>query len=52
MIDALMQTELAAAVQRAVLVPLEEKQTENRVTRAGKAAATKVEFFTMARGED
>lgn len=52
LIDALMQTELAAAVQRAVLVPLEEKQTENRVTRAGKAAATKVEFFTMARGED
>ena len=52
LIDALMQTELAAAVQRAVLMPLEEKETEKRAKRAGKAAATKVDFFTMARGED
>ena len=52
LIDALMQTELAAAMRRAVLVPLEEKETETRAARAGKAAATKVEFFTMARGED
>ena len=29
-----------------------EAEVQGKATRAAKAAATKVEFFTMARGED
>lgn len=52
LVDALMQTAQAAAVRRHVLNPLEQLMTQARGTRAAKAAATKVDFFTMARGED
>lgn len=52
LIDALMQTGAAATVQAGVLDPLGAEETERRQTRAAKAAATKVEFFTMVRGED
>ncbi|KNG94455.1 phosphonate metabolism protein PhnG [Pseudaestuariivita atlantica] len=52
LVDALMQTECADAIRRAVLVPLDEEQAARRATRASKAAATKVDFFTMVRGED
>ncbi len=52
MVDALMQTERKTDVDRAVLMPLREEERVRRTVRAGKAAATKVEFFTMARGED
>jgi alpha-D-ribose 1-methylphosphonate 5-triphosphate synthase subunit PhnG len=52
LVDALMQTEQAADIRAKVLDPLEAKQREIRETRARKAAATKVDFFTMARGED
>jgi alpha-D-ribose 1-methylphosphonate 5-triphosphate synthase subunit PhnG len=52
LVDALMQTPARAAVHRAVLAPLEAAQDAQRATRAAKAAATKVEFFTMVRGED
>lgn len=51
-VDALMQGEAAAAVRTAVLVPLQDEMTRAKATRAAKAAATKVDFFTMARGED
>jgi alpha-D-ribose 1-methylphosphonate 5-triphosphate synthase subunit PhnG len=51
-VDALMQTGEAAAIRAGVLAPLAEAETAARQTRAEKAAATKVEFFTMVRGED
>lgn len=52
LIDALMQTDAAARVRETVLVPLEQARKDARTARAARAAATKVEFFTMARGED
>ncbi|MEL6960118.1 MAG: phosphonate C-P lyase system protein PhnG [Pseudomonadota bacterium] len=52
LVDALMQGASAGAIRRAVLDPLEAEQSAARTARAEKAAATKVEFFTMARGED
>lgn len=52
LVDALMQTEAADKVRAAILDPLEEERTCARQTRAAKAAATKVDFFTMVRGED
>ncbi|MEX0285081.1 MAG: phosphonate C-P lyase system protein PhnG [Paracoccaceae bacterium] len=52
LIDALMQTDQADAVQQAVLTPLQTQETDRKSTRARKAAATKVDFFTLARGED
>lgn len=48
--DALMQDERhAPAVRAAVLAPLAEAAAEARATLAAKAAATRVEFFTVAR---
>lgn len=41
----------ADAVEAAVLAPLRAEEDARRATRAAKAAATKVEFFTMVRGE-
>ena len=52
LVDALMQTAAAQALRHACLDPLEAEETARRNARAGKAAATKVEFFTMVRGED
>ena len=52
LIDALMQTDAADDVRNNVLTPLETEALARRTARAAKAAATKVEFFTMARGED
>lgn len=52
LMDALMQGPEAHKLRSAVLVPLEEEANAARQARAAKAAATKVEFFTMARGED
>lgn len=51
-IDALMQTDVAEALQTAILAPLEQERTSAKEVRAAKAAATKVDFFTMVRGED
>lgn len=51
-VDALMQTERAASLRGQVLSPLAEEETAARTLRASKAAATKVEFFTLVRGED
>jgi len=51
LIDALMQTDAAAEVEAQVLAPLRAAAHAHRATRAQKAAATKVEFFTMARGD-
>lgn len=52
LIDALMQTAQAGRLQSEVLDPLERALEQRRQTRAAKAAATKVDFFTMVRGED
>lgn len=52
LVDALMQGRNASAVREAVLDPLGAEQSAAKNARAEKAAATKVEFFTMARGED
>lgn len=52
LVDALMQTAQADAVRAAVLGPLVRAEAARRQLRAAKAAATRVEFFTMVRGED
>ncbi len=52
LIDALMQTEAAARVTELVITPLKTQMQDKRKARAAKAAATKVEFFTLVRGED
>lgn len=52
LVDALMQTGEAATVREAILDPLAEALETARAARAAKAAATKVDFFTMVRGED
>lgn len=51
-VDALMQTDQAKAVHATVLAPLAAEETARRGLRAAKAAATKVDFFTLVRGED
>ncbi|MGB0958978.1 MAG: phosphonate C-P lyase system protein PhnG [Halocynthiibacter sp.] len=52
LIDALMQTDMAGEIHAGVLTPLMGARDEKRATRAAKAAATKVDFFTMVRGDD
>lgn len=52
LIDALMQTDHADHVKQTILTKLETDNQVKKSTRAAKAAATKVEFFTMVRGED
>lgn len=52
LVDAMMQTGAAAELSTRVLAPLRAEEAARRAARAGKAAATKVEFFTMVRGED
>ena len=51
--DALLQTpEQAGQVRERVIAPLEARLQQGHVEAAGKAAATKVDFFTMVRGDD
>lgn len=52
LVDALMQTDKADMLRKAVLEPLSAEIMARKAARAKKAAATKVEFFTMVRGED
>ena len=49
--DALMQGAGAARIEAEVLAKLEAAAAQRARVRAEKAAATKVEFFTMVRGE-
>lgn len=51
-VDALMQTDQARRLTATVLAPLQAEEAARRSTRAAKAAATRVEFFTLVRGED
>ncbi|WP_107495103.1 phosphonate C-P lyase system protein PhnG [Thalassobius sp. I31.1] len=50
--DALMQTDQATDVQDEILGHLAAEAGAQAAMRAAKAAGTKVEFFTMVRGED
>lgn len=50
--DALMQGDAAARIEAEILDPLRRETEARRRTRAAKAAATRVEFFTLVRGED
>jgi alpha-D-ribose 1-methylphosphonate 5-triphosphate synthase subunit PhnG len=51
--DALLQTrDHGAAVKACVIAPLEARLQQDHIDAAGKAAATKVDFFTMVRGND
>lgn len=52
LVDALMQTGAAHHVRVAVVDPLAEAEAATRRARAEKAAATRVEFFTLVRGDD
>jgi alpha-D-ribose 1-methylphosphonate 5-triphosphate synthase subunit PhnG len=52
LIDALMQGPEAQRIEAGVLAPLRADEAARRQARAEKAAATKVEFFTLVRGED
>lgn len=52
LVDALMQTDQADALRKAVLAPLAAEKKSATSARSAKAAATKVDFFTMVRGED
>ena len=50
--DALMQTEAAPTVRAAILDPLAQEAEARAAAPAARAAATRVEFFTMVRGEN
>ncbi len=52
LVDALMQGDEAPRIEAEILSKLEAGMEEARARRAGKAAATKVDFFTLVRGED
>jgi len=52
LVDALMQTDASGTVEAGLLAPLREAISARQTERAAKAAATKVDFFTMVRGED
>lgn len=50
--DALIQTETyEGAIERDVLAPLRERLTVERARKAAETAATRVDFYTLARGE-
>ena len=51
-IDAMAQSDAAAAAVDQLLRNLAQTAEERRLARAAKAAATRVEFFTLVRGED
>lgn len=50
--DALLQSPGGAALHKALIEPLANIAATAKSKRASKAAATKVDFFTMVRGED
>jgi alpha-D-ribose 1-methylphosphonate 5-triphosphate synthase subunit PhnG len=52
LIDALAEDGQAEALEAAILAPLRDEDVARKAARAARAAATKVEFFTMVRGEN
>lgn len=51
-VDALLQTAAAAKIRAQVIAPLAADDRARALARAERAAATRVEFFTLVRGED
>lgn len=51
-LDAMMQTDAAARIDAEILAPLREERAAREREATRRAAATRVEFFTMVRGED
>lgn len=51
LVDALMQGPRAAEIRAAVIAPLEDAARARDAARAAKAARTRVEFFTLVRGD-
>ncbi|PZX38009.1 alpha-D-ribose 1-methylphosphonate 5-triphosphate synthase subunit PhnG [Roseinatronobacter thiooxidans] len=51
LLDALLQTSAGPELQARVLGPLQAAERAAQEARARRAAATKVDFFTLARGE-
>ncbi|MGI3211119.1 phosphonate C-P lyase system protein PhnG [Roseovarius tibetensis] len=51
LIDALAEAGEVARIEALILAPLRAEAEAAHATRAGKAATTKVDFFTMVRGE-
>lgn len=51
LLDALLQTGAGPGLQARVLAPLQAAEVEAEEARARRAAATRVDFFTLARGE-
>jgi len=52
LVDALMQSDAAPWLDAAILAPLRDARAARHAASSERAAATKVDFFTMARGED
>lgn len=52
LVDALSEAGEAETLEAAILTPLRDAARARSAGRAAKAAATKVEFFTMVRGEN
>jgi len=52
LVDALMQTKISNEVRTLIIEPLNQEIEAAHASKRAKAAATKVEFFTMTRGED
>lgn len=50
--DALLQTGERLRIERSVIAPIARRQQADRDLKSRKAAATKVEFFTMVRGDN
>ncbi|THH37185.1 phosphonate C-P lyase system protein PhnG [Aliishimia ponticola] len=50
--DALLQTAAAQAILDGLIEPLRAKAQARKAGRAAKADATRVDFFTLVRGED
>lgn len=50
--DAHAQSEDYAKIEKAIFLPLQYQRQKRRDELAAKAAATKVDFFTLLRGED
>ncbi len=52
LLDALLQTDESSRIKAQVIVPLVERQSQRKAARAAAAAVTRVDFFTMVRGDD
>ena len=52
LVDALMQCHEAEMIETRIIAPLRIDHKARHTARAERAAATKVDFFTMARGDD